>query len=69
MSFDEIAFSVIASNDNNFNSSGCKLHQLSLATAIFPKISTQLKVVSTHSLKDSKTACKLDVRNVGNYLL
>lgn len=55
ISFDEAAFSDTANKDNNFISSGCKFHQLSVATAIFPCIKTQLYIESTHSVYDSKT--------------
>jgi hypothetical protein len=55
MSFELDVFSVCASKDKSFTSSGCKDHQLLVAAAIFPWTRTQLKRESTHSVNESKT--------------
>lgn len=50
-----VLFSHTANKDNRRISSGCRVHQLSVATATFPDINKQLNIESTHSVKDSKT--------------
>lgn len=61
ISLEMFELSVTAKAASNLISSGCKVHQLSVAAAILPWIKILLNIESTHSVNESKTIYNITI--------